>query len=228
MKLKIFILALLFVLLGALPSFAVDATKSADVVLLAHQAVTHPDTAIGTAISVVDDFLVCGAFFYAPVETDNPDEGSFFRLQYSVSASGNEDWVTFPGTDFRGFDTASDTESLNSTEAAGETDLNVPDASAQWDHGDSIYIQDAGTVADGEWNIVEDLDTTPQEYVKLLYGLTNGKDSSDAIWEADVFSWCVDVSAITRIRVYFSNANSTSTGPNAHIKATATKFTDIQ
>jgi hypothetical protein len=227
MKLKGFIFALIFSLIGALPVLAADATKAADIVLISHQTVTHPDTVIGTAISVAGDFMVCGAFFYAPVETADPDEGAIFRLQYSVSASGNEDWITFPGTDFACFDTVSANQSLNSTEAAGETDLNVTDASV-FDHGDTIYVQDAGTVDDGEFNYVEDLDTTPVEYVKLLYGLTNGKDSSDAIWDANIFAWCVDVSSITRIRAYFSNANSASTGPNAHIKATMTKFTDIE
>jgi hypothetical protein len=225
MRLKTLIISLVFLLVGALPAYALDATKAQDVVLISMQAVTHPDTVVGTAISVADDFMVCGAFFYGPTETAATEEGAIFRLQYSVSASGNEDWVTFPGADFITFSGAATTCVIESTEAAGETAINVDDASV-FDHGDVVYLDDA-TVADGEWNYVDIEDTTGEEYLTVVYGITNAKAANDDFWKANIFSWCVDVTAISRIRAYFSN-NNVTTGSNADIKATAVKFTDIE
>jgi hypothetical protein len=232
MRLRLLILALILTVFGWTGNaLAADATKAADISLIDHQLVTHnPGSAtegsvIGTAIAVTSDFSGCGAFFYAPIETADPTEGAIFRLQYSVSASGNEDWVTL--VEFITFDTAAADETLGSSESAGDTALDVTDASTGFTVGDTIYVEDTGTVTDGEWNYVLDLDTTPPEFVHLTYGLTNAKDNSDVIRGAEIFNYCVDLSPITRIRVTFTN-NNTSTGVNCHIKATMTKFTDIE
>jgi hypothetical protein len=194
MRFRVFILTFLFLLAGVFPALAADATKSSDIVLLSHQSITHPDSVI-SSIRVTDDFTGCGAFFYAPVENADPTAGALIKIQYSVSTAGNEDWVTFPGGDFAAFDTAAADEALTSaSEPAGSTQLEVADADTGWSVGQTVYIQDAGTVADGEWGYIEQRDTTPQEYLYLADGLTNAKDSSDTIWGAEIFPFCFDIS----------------------------------
>ena len=83
---------------------------------------------------------------------------------------------------------------------------------------DTLYIQDAGVVANGEWGRCREIvtDTT----IDLVDGLTTEKDSADVIWnDADIFNCQLDLTAVGRVRVVFQHEGAA--GANCHIKAMA-------
>lgn len=188
-------------------------SKTAGTAILAHQAVTHPDTVAGSAQDVSTALAATIIMFHALVEaTANTNAGSFL-VQVSGSDSGNEDWATV--AQFTANSTTADTEAMTATEPAGETVLAVASTTG-FVAGDLLYIQDAGTVADGEWARCQEIVTNTS--INLIDGLTNAKDSSDVIWnDANVFVAQLDLIAVTRVRVVFQHEGAT--GANVHVKA---------
>lgn len=188
-------------------------SKTAGTAILAHQAVTHPDTVAGSAQDVSTALAATIIMFHALVEaTANTNAGSFL-VQVSGSDSGNEDWATV--AQFTANSTTADTEAMTATEPAGETVLAVASTTG-FVAGDLLYIQDAGTVADGEWARCQEIVTDTS--INLIDGLTNAKDSSDVIWnDANVFVAQLDLIAVTRVRVVFQHEGAT--GANVHVKA---------
>lgn len=188
-------------------------SKTQGTSVLSHQAITHPDTVAGSAQDVSTDLAATIVMFHASVEaTANTNPGSFY-VQVSASSSGNEDWVTVAKYTARA--TTADTEDMTATEPAGETTLAVADTTG-FAAADNLYIQDAGTVADSEWGLCQEIVTNTS--IILVDGLTNGKDSSDVIWnDADIFVSQLDLTAVGRLRVVFQHEGAT--GANVHVKA---------
>lgn len=184
-------------------------------VALAHQAVTHPATVVGSALDVSTKLAATLLLFHASVEaTANTNPGKFL-VQVSGASSGNEDWVTV--YEFDATISTADTESMTATEPIGETVLAVA-ATAGFVANDLLYIQDASVVADGEWNRCQEIVTNTS--IDLVDGLTTQKDSSDVIWnDADKFVCQLDLTSIGRVRVVFQSEGATSA--NCHIKAQA-------
>ena len=184
-------------------------------VALAHQAVTHPATVVGSALDVSTKLGLTLLLFHASVEAAANTNPGKFLVQISGAASGNEDWQTI--TEFDATISTADTEAMTATEPIGETALAVA-ATAGFVANDILYIQDAGTVADSEWARCREIvtDTT----IDLVDGLTNAKDSSDVIWnDADIFSCSLDLTSVGRVRVVFQHEGAA--GANCHIKAQA-------
>lgn len=203
-------------LMGLLLTSSVQAatmSKTADIVLLTHQAITHPGTVAGSTTTVTTDLAVTIVMFHVSVEaTANTNSGSFL-VQVSASASNNEDWVSI--AEFKTTVSTAATEALTATEASGETVLAVASTTG-FVAGDYVYIQDAGTLADSEWGRLQEIVTDTS--LDLIDGLTTGKDSSDVAWnDADIFVFQLDLSAVTRYRVIFQHEGGT--GANVHIKA---------
>jgi hypothetical protein len=188
-------------------------TKTAGTAVLAHQAVTHPDTVKGSAQDVSTKLAATIICFHASVEaTANTNPGSFL-VQVSGSASGDEDWATV--AQFTATSSTADDEAMTATEPAGETVLAVASTTG-FVAGDTLYIQDVGTVADSEWAKCQEIVTNTS--VNLIDGLTNAKDSSDKIWnDADIFTCSLDLTAISRLRVVFHHEGAA--GANCHVKA---------
>lgn len=184
-------------------------------VALAHQAVTHPATVVGSALDVSTKLGMTLALFHASVEaTANANPGKFL-VQVSGAASGNEDWVTIH--EFVATVSTADTEAMTATEPIGETVLAVA-ATAGFVANDILYIQDAGTPADSEWGRCQEI--VGNTSIDLVDGLTNQKDSSDVIWnDADLFICQLDLTSVARGRVVFQHEGAT--GANCHIKAMA-------
>jgi hypothetical protein len=173
---------------------------------LAHQAVTHPATVVGSALDVSTNASVEAA------ANTNPGK---FLVQVSGAASGTEDWATI--VEFDATISTADTEAMTATEAVGEKALAVA-ATAGFVANDILYIQDAGTVADGEWARCREINTDAT--IDLVDGLTNAKDASDVIWnDADIWTCQLDLTAIGRVRVVFQHEGAA--GANCHIKAMA-------
>lgn len=187
-------------------------TKTADIEVLAHQAVAHPNTVVGSALDVSTHLAATIVLLHASVEAAANTNPGRFIIQVSGSASGNDDWA-----DYATFDatvSTADTEAMTATEPVGETALAVA-ATAGFVAKDKLYIQDAGVVANGEWRICREIvtDTT----INLVDGLTAEKDSSDIIWnDADIFTCPMDLTAISRVRVLFIHEGAA--GANSHIK----------
>lgn len=189
-------------------------SKTQGTAVLAHQAVTHPDTVKGSAQDVSTKLAATIYCYHASVEAAaNTNPGSFL-IQTSPSASGDEDWVTQVKLDAT-ISTA-DTEAMTATEPVGETVLAVASTTG-FVAGDTLYIQDASVVADGEWAKCQEIVTNVS--INLIDGLTTQKDSADFIWnDADAFPGVqLDLTAVGRLRVVFQHEGAT--GANVHVKA---------
>jgi hypothetical protein len=91
--------------------------------------------------------------------------------------------------------------------------------------GDLIYVQDTGTVADGEWHRI--IEVTANTSIDIDYGLANQKDSSDVIYtETDTFVCQVDCAGLSRVNVLV--VHEAATGSNIHVLAEITIATDIE
>ncbi len=196
-------------------------TKTQGIAVLAHQAVTHPGTVVGSAQGVSTHLAATIVCFHAPIEaTANINPGSFF-IDMSPSSSGDEDWV--PVAQFTPTTVAAVTEALTATEAAGVKVLAVT-LTTGFAAGDRVYIIDAGTLVDSEWGKLEQIVTDTS--LDLIDGLTTGKDSSDAVWtQAEVFVAQINLEAIGRVRVYFQHEGAV--GANVHVKALMTTADSI-
>lgn len=193
-------------------------TKTAGTVLLAHQAITHPDTVKGSATDVSTKWGATVFLFHASVEAAANTNSGIFRVEGSASSSGDEDWATLY-TVAATVSTA-DTEAMTATEPSAETVLAVASTTG-FVAGDILYIQDTGTLADSEWAVCQEIVTNTS--INLIDGLTTGKDSADVIWnDADRWAIYIDLAAITRIRVVFQHEGSV--GANCHVKALMVSF----
>jgi hypothetical protein len=195
-------------------------TKTAGTSLLTHQAVTHPDTVKGSATDVATKIGATVFLFHSAVGSTgtnttaeaNTNPG-IFRIEGSASASGDEDWV--PLYQVVATVSTADVEAMTATEPSGETVLACASTTG-FVAGDVLYIQDTGTVGDSEWARCQEVVSNTS--INLVDGLTNGKDSSDIIWnDADIWAIYIDLSAITRVRVVFQHEGAA--GANCHVKA---------
>jgi len=188
-------------------------SKTQGIAVLAHTAITHPDTLVGSSQDVTTKTGGSILLYHASVEaTANTNPGRFI-IQTSGSASGNEDWVDeYEALADEG---TADTEAMTATEPAGETVLAVS-STAGFAAVDKLYIQDTGTVADSEWGKCKEI--VANTSIDLVDGLTNAKDSSDVVWNnADTWNIPVDFTGAGRVRVLFMHEGAT--GANCHVKA---------
>lgn len=184
-------------------------------VALAHQAVAHPATVVGSALDVSTKLAMTLALFHASVEAAANTNPGKFLVQVSGAASGNEDWATI--YEFDATISTADTEAMTATEPIGETALAVA-ATAGFAANDVLYIQDAGTVADGEWARCREIATDAT--IDIVDGLTNQKDAADFIWnDADIFVCELELTSKARVRVIFQHEGAA--GADCHIKAMA-------
>lgn len=184
-------------------------------VALAHQAVTHPATVVGSALDVSTKLAMTLLLFHAMVEaTANTNPGKFL-VQVSGAAAGNEDWNTV--AEFDATISTPDDQTMTATESVGEKVLVVA-ATAGFIANDILYIQDVGTLANSEWGRCQEIVTDTS--INLVDGLTNEKDSADHIWnDADIFTVQLDLTAVGRVRVVFQSEGAFAA--NSHIKAMA-------
>ena len=186
-------------------------SKTADIAILAHTAITHPDTLVGSAQDVSTKLAATIVLFHCSVEATANTNSGVFLIQVSGSASGNEDWVTI--VSFAATVSTADTEALTATEPVGETVLAVASTTG-FVAGDYVYIQNT-TLASGEWGRLQEIVTNTS--LNLMDGLTNQQTNTSVAWnDADIFIAQVDLTAVTRIRVVFQHEGAT--GANVHVK----------
>lgn len=195
-------------------------TKTEGIVLLTHQAITHPNTAKGIELDVttaVEATVVC---YHASVEaTANTNPGTF-RVMTNPFASGDDGWALH--TPFTANTGTAATEALSGTEAIGQTVLEVASTTGFTAPGD-VYVQDAGTVGDGEWHRLINVVTNTS--LDIRDGLVAAKDSADIVWHnANVFPCDVSCLGKARLRVDFEHLGAT--GANVHVMALGVTFND--
>lgn len=190
--------------------------------LLAHAAVTHPDSVEGTAVSVATALECLIILWHALVEaTANTNPGTF-RIFGSLDAADDDNWFHILDVDVSNATAA--TEAMTATEPTAETVLAVASTTG-FAAKDNIYVQDTSVVADSEWHTVDKIVSNTS--IDIMLGLTNQKDNADVIWgSAQQFSIPLNCAGLSRIRVDFSHEGAT--GANVHIKAEVHVATDIE
>ncbi len=203
-----------------------DYTKSAEADLIAHQAVTHPNTILSSDTDVSSDLGVTIICYHAIIEaTANTNSGSFLIQVSTAKPNGTKDesWVTVVE-----FVTGTDTgqvDNLNGGgEPQGETTIALDDTT---DHaaGDWVYIQDTTTETDSEWCLTQSVDAGTA--IDIVDGLAVAKDDDDDCWLfAEVFTCYLDLTAVNRIRVIYMHEGGT--GADTAIWVKMSKGTDIE
>jgi hypothetical protein len=193
-------------------------SKTEDIVLIAHQAVTHPDTVVGAEIDVGTKISGLLAMFHASVEAVANTNPGKFLVRVNPSNADDDDWVTI--REFLAQVSTADTEAMIATEPIGEKSLAVA-ATAGFAAEDNLYIQDTGIPTDSEWGKCREIVTNTS--IDLVDGLARQKDSSDVIWnDADIFHMNLDLTPFKRLRVDFMHEGAV--GANVHIKAILSTF----
>lgn len=188
-------------------------SKTQGVAILAHQAITHPATIVGSSQNVTTKISCNVLLFHAPIEESANTNPGIFLIQTSGSSSGNEDWVTLYELAVDNGTAAS--EDMTATEPVGETVLACASTTG-FAALDNLYIRDAGTLADSEWAKCKEIVTNTS--IDLIDGLTNEKDSSDAIWNnCDLWNIPINLMGVGRLRVVFMHEGAV--GVNCHVKA---------
>lgn len=193
-------------------------TKTDSVDVLTHQAATHPTTIVGSAIDCRTKIGATLFLYHGYVESAADTNPGKFLVQVRPDAGDGtvlEHWVTV--AELLAAGTTPDTEAMTATEPGGETVLAVA-STAGFAVEDLLYIQDTGTLADSEWAQLRTLVTNTS--ITLIDGLTNGKDSSDLIFN-DARRWVLplDLTGIESFRVVWIHEGAA--GANGHVKALA-------
>ena len=190
-------------------------TKTAGIAILAHTAITHPDTLVGSAQDVSTKLAATILLFHASVEATANTNSGIFKVQVSGSASGNEDWVTV--SEFQAMVSTADDEVMMAIEPVGEKVMAVASTTG-FVTGDKLYLQDIDTLANSEWNLCQEIVTNTS--INLVDGLTNEKSTvgngCKIRNDADTFICSLDLTAISRIRVVFMHEGTI--GANCHVK----------
>lgn len=181
--------------------------------VLAHTAITHPDTVKGAAIGVSDKISAMFLFYHATAEAAANTNPGFFSLKVSGAVSGDDDWFEI----YRQYAlvTTGDTEEMTAIEPIGETVLAVASTTGLVTPGQTIYIQDDDTLAQSEWHMIQEYASNAS--VTIVNGLKYEKAIGDTIWTiAERTPFFLDLSAIGRIRCDFIHEEAV--GANSHVK----------
>ncbi len=188
-------------------------TKSKEIII-ALQAVTHPGTVKSTQVDVSGKFSCVVYLYHALVEAVANTNPGIFKVQTNPSTT-DEDWVDAYTAQVT--DATPATEALTATEAIGSTVIDVASTTG-FAALDDVFMQDSGTVADGEFATVEQI--VANTSVDLVHGLTRAKDSADFIWgSAQKFTVPVNLDGVSQLQVVFMHEGAT--GANAQVKAIA-------
>jgi hypothetical protein len=192
--------------------------KSNSVVVLAHQAVTHPVTIVGSSIAALTKKAVTIFMFHGFAEAGANTNPGKFKVQIRPDAgdgSVNEHWVTIAT-----FVTSSNTtvsEAFTATEAAGVKVCAVSSTTG-FAAEDKVYIRHT-TLASSEWAEIQEIVTNTS--IDILDGLTAEQTAAASTFFSDAtnFICSLNLNANESYRVIWSHEGAT--GMNGHVKALA-------
>ncbi len=192
-------------------------SKTEGTILIALQSVTHGPTALvkGTEIDVSTEISAFLTLYLGYTEATPNTTPPTFHVQGHTAAAGNDGWATIAkftsaisGTplfaNMTGAPSGNDatTDAHTFTEALHE--------------GKPLYYKDIVVLASSEWHYCQDIpDTTSVFTFEDPVGAPFA--SGDDIYEAEIFSLAVDLSALARIKVIFQHTGAT--GANCDILA---------
>lgn len=185
--------------------------------LLAHQAVTHPATVVGSDEDVTGYQFLRLDLFHAFNEAAANTNPASFIVETSQDASGNE-W--FEALRFKVFDGTPASEVLTATEGAGETVIAVASTTG-FVADDVVYLRDA-TLENSEWARVQEISLNTS--ITLVEGLEREHvaTTTTIFGSAQRFTATIDVRGAERLRVVYLHEGAT--GANTHIKAEGRGF----
>lgn len=194
---------------------SITPVKTDSVVVLAHQAATHPTTIVGSAIDCRTKRAALLFLYHGYVEATADTNPGKFLVQVRPDAgdgSATEHWITAVELTVKG--TTPDTEAMTASEPIGETVLAVA-STVGFVAEDELYIQDTTTLADSEWAKCQEVVSNTS--IDLVDGLTVAKDNADVIWnDASKFIVTLDLHSIESFRVVWMHEGAT--GANGHVK----------
>lgn len=198
--------------------------KSDSVVVLAHQAATHPTTIVGSWIDCRTKRAAVLSLYHAYVEaTADTNPGKFLVQTRPDAGDGSATRNTITVNEFPARGTTPDSEAMTATEPVTETVMAVAaTAGFTLADGDSdLYIQDTTTLTDSEWAKLKTFALNTS--LSLIDGLTVQKDSADVIYN-DASRWVMklDLSAVESFRVVWTHEGTT--GANGHVMALAITY----
>ena len=191
--------------------------KTDSVEVLAHAAVTHPTTVVGSAINCLTKKAAVIFLYHGYVEAAADTNPGKFLVQVRPDAGDGsvlEHWLTVVELVTKG--TTPDTEAMTATEPVGETVLACASTTG-FAVEDELYIQHT-TLASSEWAKCRTFAANVS--VTLIDGLTTQQDNTSVIWnDASKFVVTLDLNGIESFRVVWTHEGAT--GANGHIKALA-------
>jgi len=194
--------------------------KTDSVEVLAHAAVVHPTTVVGSSISCLTKRAVTILMYHGYVEATpdtNPGKSLVQVRPDDGAGSVNEHWVTVVELAAKG--TNPDTEAMTATEPAAETVLACASTTG-FAVEDELYIQHT-TLASSEWAKLRTFAANTS--ITLIDGLTTQQDSTSVIWnDASKFVVSLDLNGMESFRVVWTHEGAT--GANGHIKAIAITY----
>jgi hypothetical protein len=199
-------------------------TKTAGTALLAHTQQATATVTVGSAVDVSGKLL---GRIYAKLgrsATTAFTNEMTFRLEASAKASGNDEW--FPILTWRsGFGkTAAVAPTVNDASFnAGDTSFTISSATSIV-AGSLLYFRETGTPANSEWCRVAGVSGTT---ITLEEATTRNHTNGITVTNlAEYFSWDVDLSALSRIRLVVDSASAAS-GVTADVIAWLTTLDSV-
>lgn len=178
-------------------------TKTPDIDILAHTAITHPNMVVGSAQDVSNKLAATILLFHSAVEaTANTNPGSFY-VQVSGKSSGDDSWVTV--AQFTASVVTANPEAVSGTENAAATTIECASTTG-YVAGLGIYFKN-GTLANSEWAVLKSI--VANTSVTLIDGLTNAQTGATMYNNSDIFVCQLDLTAVSRVRVFFLHTGTT-------------------
>ena len=192
--------------------------KSVSVVVLTHQAATHPITIVGSSIAALTKRSVTIFMYHGYVEAVADTNPGKFKVQVRPDAGGgsvNEHWITIAEYVVKG--TTPDSEALTATEGIGEKVLAVASTTG-FAAEDLLYILHT-TLENSEW--AECQEFVSNTSIDIIDGLTTEQTAaaSTIFNDASKFVCSLNLNANESYRVIWSHEGGT--GANGHVKVLA-------
>lgn len=170
--------------------------------LLSLQSLASNSQVISSALSVSAKFAIAVAIHFGRRATTALTTAVTFRLEFSPSSSGDEDWV--PVQVFTTQIAAAESEAVSGTVAAGQNVVTVA-STTNLTVGSIVYI-DNPTIANSEWGRIKAVDTNVS--VTLERNLTYAQTGATIYTQAEMFQCHLDLTAIGRLQLVVDGSGS--------------------
>ncbi len=199
-------------------------SKTGGINMMTHALATWPVTLQGIERDVSTAFAAMFLLWHATVEAAvNTNPGSFL-IQVSGKASGDLDWVTRIEIPTKVGAATNSREGMDNAEGVGDTVFEVTATAAAFVEKNTIYVEDVGVVAQGEWHILQEVVAATS--LTVNDGLTTAKGTDDFInSNAEAFEVTIDLANVIRIRVLFFHEGAAAA--DSHVKVEMVELASI-